>query len=74
MWGRCYMVRGLIKTSLASTFCLSHADQLARVLSGRRRQPVVFGYHRVVDDFETHAAYSIPPMLTGRAMFERHLD
>jgi peptidoglycan/xylan/chitin deacetylase (PgdA/CDA1 family) len=43
-------------------------------LTGRCRGPIVFGYHRVVDDFSTHAEYSIPPMLIGRAMFERHLE
>jgi peptidoglycan/xylan/chitin deacetylase (PgdA/CDA1 family) len=43
-------------------------------LTGRRHRPIVFGYHRVVDDFSTHATYSIPPMLIGRAMFERHLE
>jgi peptidoglycan/xylan/chitin deacetylase (PgdA/CDA1 family) len=34
----------------------------------------VVGYHRVVDDFAAHAAYSIPAMLISRAMLDRHLD
>jgi peptidoglycan/xylan/chitin deacetylase (PgdA/CDA1 family) len=68
------MVRGFIKTGLASAVCRSRADRVVAALTGRRRSPIVFGYHRVVDDFSTHAAYSIPPMLIGRAMFERHLE
>jgi peptidoglycan/xylan/chitin deacetylase (PgdA/CDA1 family) len=68
------MVRRLIKTGLASAICRSRAHHVVGALTDRRRSPTVFGYHRVVDDFSTHAAYSIPPMLIGRAMFERHLE
>jgi peptidoglycan/xylan/chitin deacetylase (PgdA/CDA1 family) len=68
------MVRGFIKAGFASAVCRSHADRLVGAMAGRRYRPMVFGYHRVVDDFATHAAYSIPPMLTSRAMFERHLE
>jgi peptidoglycan/xylan/chitin deacetylase (PgdA/CDA1 family) len=68
------MVRGLIKAGLASAVCRTRAHHVIGRVTGRGRDPVVFGYHRVVDDFSTHAEYSIPPMLTGRAMFERHLE
>jgi peptidoglycan/xylan/chitin deacetylase (PgdA/CDA1 family) len=66
------MVRGLIKTGLASALYRSGADRLIAGLAGQRA--AVVGYHRVVDDFATHAAYSIPAMLTSRSMLERHLD
>src|SRR5262249_23011418 len=68
------MVRGLIKAGLASAVCASRADRVIGALTRHRRVPVVFGYHRIVDDFAAHAAFSIPPMLTSRRMFERHLD
>src|SRR5262249_24034584 len=41
---------------------------------GFRNVPVVFGYHRVVEDFTADPAHSIPAMLVGRATLERHLD
>jgi peptidoglycan/xylan/chitin deacetylase (PgdA/CDA1 family) len=65
------MVRGFIKTGVSSAIHASGADWL---LAARRRQPVVLGYHRVVDDFAAHATYSIPAMLISRAMLDRHLD
>jgi peptidoglycan/xylan/chitin deacetylase (PgdA/CDA1 family) len=34
----------------------------------------VLGYHRVVEDFDREAMVEMPSMLTGVAMFERHLD
>jgi peptidoglycan/xylan/chitin deacetylase (PgdA/CDA1 family) len=66
------MVRGLIKTGLASALHRSGVERLLAGLAGQRA--AVVGYHRVVDDFATHAAYSIPAMLTTRSMLERHLD
>jgi peptidoglycan/xylan/chitin deacetylase (PgdA/CDA1 family) len=65
------MVRGFVKTGVSSAIHASGAEWL---LATRRRQPVVLGYHRVVDDFAAHAAYSIPAMLISRAMLDRHLD
>jgi peptidoglycan/xylan/chitin deacetylase (PgdA/CDA1 family) len=62
----------VIKTGLASLVHRSGAGRLLGAITGRG--PTVFGYHRVVDDYATHAAYSIAPMLVSRAMFERHLD
>jgi peptidoglycan/xylan/chitin deacetylase (PgdA/CDA1 family) len=37
-------------------------------------KPLIVGYHRVVDDFDSAARTAMPTMLTGRTMFERHLD
>src|SRR5262249_36856808 len=42
--------------------------------SGTSRRPLILGYHRVVDDFETAAQTEMPSMLISRSMFERHLD
>jgi peptidoglycan/xylan/chitin deacetylase (PgdA/CDA1 family) len=68
------MARQRIRTGLAITAHWSGVEWLFTGLTGRRRQPVVVGYHRVVDDYAAHATYSIPPMLISRAMLERHLD
>jgi peptidoglycan/xylan/chitin deacetylase (PgdA/CDA1 family) len=43
-----------------------------RVPGGYR--PLVLGYHRVVEDFESAAKREMPSMLISTTMFERHLD
>jgi peptidoglycan/xylan/chitin deacetylase (PgdA/CDA1 family) len=48
--------------------------QLVGVLTGMRAQPLILGYHRVVEHFDTHADLTIRPMLISRAMLEKHLD
>ena len=49
-------------------------DKVVGALSGYRKVPVVFGYHRVVEDFASSAEMSIPSMLVSLRMLERHLD
>jgi len=65
--------RWRLKSALASAIAGVHAHGLA---AGRARslQPLVLGYHRVVDDFARAARVEMPSMLTSRAMFERHID
>jgi peptidoglycan/xylan/chitin deacetylase (PgdA/CDA1 family) len=68
------MVRGYLKAALASAAHVSRADRLAAAITTRRREALVLGYHRVVDDFAREASYSFPSMLISRRMLERHLD
>jgi peptidoglycan/xylan/chitin deacetylase (PgdA/CDA1 family) len=68
------MIRRWIKAGAAGVFSQTGMDKLVRKWSGSRRAPVVIGYHRVVEDFESSAADSIPSMLIGRQMLEHHLD
>ena len=68
------MLRGLIKTGLASTLHLTGTDRLLARCTSVGRMPLVIGYHRVVEDFRAAAARSIPPMLTSVRTFERQLD
>jgi hypothetical protein len=46
----------------------------ASVFAPRRTSPLVLGYHRIVEDFETAARTEMPGMLTGRTMLEQHPD
>ena len=65
--------RRLLKDAAASA--ISHVRSLASLapaVGGCR--PLVIGYHRVVDDFETAASTDMPTMLVSRMMFERHLE
>jgi peptidoglycan/xylan/chitin deacetylase (PgdA/CDA1 family) len=59
---------------VASAAYLSGVDRILPTLAGRRREPIVLGYHRVVDDFAGEAAFSFPAMLVSRRMLESHLD
>src|SRR5437762_2909722 len=68
------MVRGFIKTSAAQALRWTGASKLAGILTGAESQPAIIGYHRVVEDFESSAANSIPSMLISRGMLENHLD
>jgi len=66
--------RGLIKTGIGSALHWAGADRLLALRGSVRRMPLVVGYHRVVEDFRTAAARSIPPMLISAQTFERQLD
>lgn len=68
------MVRGRLKSAVASVARLTGADRIYGGWSGQRREAVVLGYHRVVENFDREAAYAFPSMLISRVMFERHLD
>jgi peptidoglycan/xylan/chitin deacetylase (PgdA/CDA1 family) len=61
-----------VKTAVASAL----AKAYERGLTGTRGlyQPLVVGYHRIVEDFEADAKVEMPSMLTSLAMFEQHLE
>jgi peptidoglycan/xylan/chitin deacetylase (PgdA/CDA1 family) len=67
-------IRWTVKTAVASAISHAHTLGLADVLARRPRRPLVLGYHRVVDDFETAARVEMPSMMVSRTMFEHHLD
>ena len=65
-------LRNQVKSAVASAIAKVHD----RGLAGARGQyqPLVIGYHRVVEDFEAESTVEMPSMLTSVAMFERHLE
>ena len=67
-------IRWTVKTALAETIVRAHERGFASLLARGPERPLVLGYHRIVDDFETIARSEMPSMLTSRTMFERHLD
>lgn len=67
-------LRGYLKTVVGSACHWSGFNRLLAQRNNVKTHPLVIGYHRVVPDFNTAAAYSIPPMLTGTRTFERQLD
>lgn len=68
------MIRSWIKTGAAGVLSHTGLDKLAGSLAGAPETPLVIGYHRVVEDFESSAKDSIPAMLLSRRMLEHHLD
>src|SRR5688572_18106427 len=68
------MLRGLIKTGVASAVQWSGTNNLLALRPGVKQMPLVIGYHRVVEDFRATAAQTIAPMLISVPTFERQLD
>ena len=66
--------RWTVKSALASTIARAHDYGLAAALARGPERPLVLGYHRVVEDYESESKSEMPSMLTSRAMFERHLE
>lgn len=65
------MIRSWIKAGAAGMLVRTGLD---RIVTGSKDAPVVLGYHRVVEDFASSSANSIPAQLISVAMLERHLD
>ncbi len=63
-----------VKTALAGAISLSRRLRPAATCARGSRQPLILGYHRVVDDFEAAVRTQMPGMLTSRTMLEKHLD
>lgn len=68
------MLRRLVKTGIASALHGTGIDEVLGERSSVKNMPFIIGYHRVVEDFRTSAAHSIPPSLIGARTLERHLD
>ena len=66
--------RRLLKSVTAAAICRAHGGALPAALGLRRLQPLIIGYHRVVEDFSSTAETDMPTMLVSRVMFERHLE
>jgi peptidoglycan/xylan/chitin deacetylase (PgdA/CDA1 family) len=66
--------RRLLKDTIASAICRAHALPRLATLSPGGYEPLVIGYHRVVEDVAEAAQTDMPTMLTSRAMFEHHID
>src|SRR3954468_8361744 len=65
-------LRNQVKSAVASAIAKAHGHGLAGW--GGQYQPLVIGYHRVVEDYAAEAKVEMPSMLTSVRMFERHLD
>ena len=66
--------RRLLKDAIAAAIWRARALPLSTSLTPDGCQPLVLGYHRVVEDMSLAARTDMPTMLTSRAMLERHID
>jgi peptidoglycan/xylan/chitin deacetylase (PgdA/CDA1 family) len=66
--------RWRLKATFASAIVRAQDHWIGAMLARPVSQPLILGYHRVVEDFATTAQTEMPSMLIGRAMFERHID
>jgi peptidoglycan/xylan/chitin deacetylase (PgdA/CDA1 family) len=67
-------LRGQVKSALASAIAGVREHRIGAMLARPPYHPLIFGYHRVVEDFAAAAQTEMPSMLIGRDMFERHID
>jgi peptidoglycan/xylan/chitin deacetylase (PgdA/CDA1 family) len=65
--------RSLIKEGAAAVLCRSGANRLVSRVAGRY-QPLVLGYHSVVEDVRLYGGRAIPANLISVAMLEQQLD
>src|SRR5258705_10672808 len=65
-------LRNQVKSAVASAIAKVHDRGLAGWHG--QYQPLVVGYHRVVEAYDAEAKVEMPSMLTSVQMFERHLD
>lgn len=65
--------RALAKTAAAEALYRTGASRLAGGWSARRGDPLVLGYHQVVEDCDRGSG-AIPAMRISARMLERHLD
>ena len=65
--------RGRLKAGAATVISRIGTARL-RLRNGSGYQPLVLGYHRVVENFDEATRTDMPSMLIGTAMFERQLD
>lgn len=63
--------RRVVKAAVASAL---YRWSKVRPGTAWRHQPLVLGYHRVVEDFDEACQDAMPSLLISRAMFERHLQ
>jgi len=68
------MIRSSFKGAAAHLMASTGLDRVLGAWSGAASLPVVVGYHRVVEDFDSSSRSSIPSMLISRRMLEQHLD
>lgn len=66
--------RRLLKTGIANGAHMTRLDRLVGARRGLDRAPLVLGYHRVVEDFDSSARTAMPSMLVSTGMLEQHLD
>lgn len=68
------MTRALLKTGISASLAWSGAATVAGHVSGKRRLPLILGYHRVVEDFDYSSRYAIPSSLVSIKTLVRQLD
>lgn len=62
-----------LKATLAGALAAGGGWPL-RLIAGRRPEPLILAYHRVVEDFAESSKGTIPAMLISTRMLERHLE
>jgi peptidoglycan/xylan/chitin deacetylase (PgdA/CDA1 family) len=68
------MIRTVVKAAAAATLQRTGVAAFIGAHSRKVAMPLVVGYHRVVDDFQSHARGSMQSLLITTATLEKQLD
>ena len=67
-------MREVVKTGCATGMYWSNLDRFIGSRTGVGQSPLTIGYHRIVENFQYSAKFSISPQLTSTHVFEKQLD
>jgi peptidoglycan/xylan/chitin deacetylase (PgdA/CDA1 family) len=68
------MFRTLIKSAVAFALDTAGSERIVNAISPKHTQPLVLGYHQVVQTFRTDSRCGIRAMQISCSMLEKHLD
>jgi len=68
------MIRPYIKSGVSAALAWSGGATVIGYATGKRRLPLVVGYHRVVDDYAASSRHAIDPSLVSIRTLSRQLD
>ncbi len=68
------MSPAILKSSLSIALAATATDRVIGAVTGIRRQPLIIGYHRVVDTLASDHPSATPAMAISVRMFEQQLD
>lgn len=68
------MSQAVLKSSLSMALRATGTDRLIGAVAGVRRQPLIIGYHRVIDTLASDHPGATPAMTVSVRMMEQHLD
>jgi len=68
------VIRPGLKNVVSTLLAWSGGASLIGHMTGKRREPLILGYHRVVEDFESESRHAIAPLLVSVRTLIGHVE